>query len=440
MLKKTKPINKKNKEANLKFIKINIICILLMFVFPAFLNNIKADTTSDYQKKIKELQEQQEANKTQITSAEQKVEEYNKELETIDKDIANYSKNLEELQTKLDEINETIKNYEASLQNSSQKHNSAQDIYTTRLRAIYENGIPNVMDLLVTSQGVSDFFSRMNVYSSVLDYDKSLIGNIQNEKEYTDNIKKEIETEKLQIDQLTYDKEKTANTLETAKTYREAKVTALNSNKSTLEKQNELLKQQEIAAKKKMEEEIAKALAASKSNFSGTFSGQFTWPVPGVYKVNAMYRDKEYVKMCGIQHYGLDVGSGYGKAIVAAADGEVDVAKYNTGGYGYYILINHGKISSDGSVYRTLYGHNSTLLVSEGQRVTKGQKIALSGNTGFSTGAHLHFEVRKYSGASFTTIDPMNYFSSSGAPFTYWTTTTNKIISYPFDNLKNYQY
>ena len=423
--------------------KIAISMFLFILVLPALFSIVKADAASDYQKKIQELQKQQEANKNKITSVEQKVDDYNKELETIDSDIANYSKNLEELQIKLDEINETIKTYEDSLQNSAQQYNSAQDIYTTRLRAIYENGIPNVMDLLFTSNGIAEFFSRMNVYSSVLDYDKSLIGNIKSEKEYKDKIKEEIEEEKLEINQLTYDKEKTAGSLEAAKTYREAKVDSLNSDKTDLEKKNELLKQQEIAAKKKMEEEIAKALAAKlaagkkNSNFNGVFNGQFTWPVPGVYQINAMYKDKEYLSLVGMQHTGFDIGAGSGRAVVATADGEVDVAKYNNGGYGYYLLIDHGKISSDGSTYRTLYGHNSTLLVSEGQKVTKGQKIALSGNTGNSSGAHLHFEVRKYKGGSFSTIDPMNYFSSSGAPFTYL--TYNKIISYPFGNTGKYQ-
>ncbi len=431
-----------------KITKKSILLLTIIVIFISFFSNIEAVTSADYQKKIEELKKQQQQTTTQITSVEEKVEKYNKEVETLDSEIDNYSKTLDQLQTKLDEINEKIKTYESNLQNSAQQYNSAKELYETRLRAIYENGIPNVMDLLVTSNGIADFFSRMNVYSSVIEYDQSLIGNIQNEKEYTDNIKKEIENEKLQIDQITYDKEKTAGLLESAKAVKEATVEVLNSDKANLEKKNALLKQQEIAAKKQMEEEIAKELQARIEaerkkggvTYTGNFNGAFTWPTPGVYQVNAMYKDKEYLAEVGIPHYGMDVGARTGNSVVAAADGVVEFSRYNKGGYGYYIMINHGKISSDGSVYRTIYGHNSSLLVSEGQKVVKGQRIALSGNTGFSSGAHLHFEVRRYSSAtttSYSTVDPMNYFISSGAPFTYL--SNGRIISFPYGNLKQYQ-
>ena len=84
----------------------------------------------------------------------------------------------------------------------------------------------------------------------------------------------------------------------------------------------------------------------------------------------------------------------FGKPIVAAETGTVIVAGYNAGGYGNYVMIDHGKCTSDGNNYITLYGHASALAVAKGDKVTKGQTIAYVGSTGNSTGPHLHFEMR----------------------------------------------
>lgn len=88
------------------------------------------------------------------------------------------------------------------------------------------------------------------------------------------------------------------------------------------------------------------------------------------------------------RHSGLDIAGPVGTAIYAAESGTVETAGWNKGGYGYYIIINHG------NGMRTLYGHASKLYVSAGQKVTRGQTIMAMGSTGRSTGPHLHFEVR----------------------------------------------
>ena len=87
-------------------------------------------------------------------------------------------------------------------------------------------------------------------------------------------------------------------------------------------------------------------------------------------------------------HSGMDLAVPTGTSVRAALPGTVTVSTYNQGGYGYYVMIDHGNGLS------TLYGHNSQLLARVGQTVEAGDVIALSGSTGRSTGPHLHFEVR----------------------------------------------
>lgn len=119
----------------------------------------------------------------------------------------------------------------------------------------------------------------------------------------------------------------------------------------------------------------------------GVTKGRFIWPVVGLFTVYSWYGWRNLG-----WHSGIDIsGSGAsGALIVAAESGTVITSGWNDGGYGYYVIIEH----SDG--VRTLYGHclSGSLMVKAGDKVSTGQAIARVGNTGYSFGAHLHFEVR----------------------------------------------
>jgi murein DD-endopeptidase MepM/ murein hydrolase activator NlpD len=108
---------------------------------------------------------------------------------------------------------------------------------------------------------------------------------------------------------------------------------------------------------------------------------QFIRPASG-------YLSSRYGRRWGRNHNGIDIAGSHGSAIKAAAAGTVTYSGWMSG-YGNYVIIDHG------NGYQTAYGHNSSLLVSKGQRVSQGQTIAKMGNTGRSTGTHLHFEIKK---------------------------------------------
>jgi len=125
---------------------------------------------------------------------------------------------------------------------------------------------------------------------------------------------------------------------------------------------------------------------SASSDYVTSFFGTRLHPILGIYKT----------------HTGIDIGAGYGTAILAAADGVVTTAAYDAGGYGNYIIIDHGNGN------KTLYAHMSQMSAAVGQTVTQGQTIGFVGSTGLSTGPHLHFEV--YVGG--TRVDPLLYFSN----------------------------
>ena len=126
-------------------------------------------------------------------------------------------------------------------------------------------------------------------------------------------------------------------------------------------------------------------------------TGTFRWPTSG--RITSYFGGRSSPGGIGsTNHKGIDIAGSYGTPIYAADGGTVVYAGWMSG-YGYLVQINHG------NGYVTYYGHNSSLLVSVGQHVYKGQQIARMGSTGNSTGNHCHFEVR-YNGVA---KNPLNY-------------------------------
>ena len=134
-------------------------------------------------------------------------------------------------------------------------------------------------------------------------------------------------------------------------------------------------------------------VATGSSYGSEQIAANFVWPTRGTLSSN-------YGRRWGRMHQGIDIAGPIGTPVVAAADGVIVASSYQGGGYGNVIDIQH----SDGSLTR--YGHNNRLIASVGQAVKQGQHVADMGNTGRSTGPHLHFEIHPGGGSA---VNPLAY-------------------------------
>lgn len=141
-----------------------------------------------------------------------------------------------------------------------------------------------------------------------------------------------------------------------------------------------------------VEPTVTQALKGTKEKPKTASTGTYRYPVSG-YTITSRYgyRGKEF-------HTGVDLAVPYGTAVKAADGGTVTFAGYK-GNYGYLVIITH----DNGS--QTYYAHNSSLLVSAGDKVYQGQQIAKAGSTGRSTGSHCHFEIR----INGSTVNPLSY-------------------------------
>lgn len=404
-------IEKRIKKSIIAFSVVTVLTVPGVFA---------ANKVQEYNAELEKVKQQEKENAAKLSGVEKELAEYNYEIAELDGEMDKYSRQLAELQLKVEEVNKKLSENESALQNSAQVYNAAEDMYAIRLRSIYENGIPSFFDILFASKGVTDFFSRMNVYTSILDYDKSLVTNMKSQKEYIDYIKKDIEVQKLQLDQLKYDTQKSTDALNSTMTAKQNKVKELENSQSSLKANSELLAQKRQDALRKVEDEVARVIAESRQNSSGgtTFTGSdYAWPVPGYTIITTRFGEVyNLVNPAGSAHTGTDIaGSGiFGKPILAMQSGTISVATYSNYGYGNYVMINHGVNAEDGKTYITLYGHCSSLAVSKGQAVVKGQVIGYVGSTGNSTGPHLHLEVR----INGKITDPLKYFPAMS--FTYY--------------------
>ena len=393
------------------------------------INCISADSLSDAQQKKQNIQNQITTNNKKISSTESEATEYLKQVDELNKKISEYTNNLSNLEDKVDAVNKKIGEYENDLQNSSQRYSSAEDLYAVRLRSIYENGMPNVIDILFESKGITDFFSKLNVYQSVVEYDKSMVNNIVGGCEL-DVLIKRVERGLNEKTSLLYldtryqqgklnKKQLLDYKMALKEADKQAKVNELNKSKEKLQAVNTVLNKEAEDLNNQIAAEIAareKKKSESKSRSDGSSSivasnGKFDWPLKGYGKNRITATFPKYSD--GTRHDGIDIGVPVGTPVYAAAAGEVVVSKYYlTGnydgsyrdGYGNYVMIDHGD-------YYTLYGHlQYKKVVSAGQSVSKGQLIAYTASTGNSTGPHLHFEVRKSSSYG-SAVNPMQFFN-----------------------------
>lgn len=405
-----------------------------------------------------------EANKG-AESEKEKQENITKQISVVEKTIQKYDEKINKFQEDINDLTESIHKSEISIKDKEEEIEQGIEDFKKRIRVMYVSGSSSYTDILIGADDFYDMLMKIELVKKVADHDNSMIDNLialkkqyeadkkaleEDKKELEDKLdkqKKEREKQEKQKDKLDVLYEKS----ETMEAKLKADAVAFNKNQAQLKKEQEkfeadlqqlfieqeAIKKKEEEEKRKREEEERKrqeALAQQQNNGwstggnanSGTTTNtsqgstnnsdhgyvdksMFTWPVPGFYHISYGVGWR-----WGAYHAGIDIYSDNirGAKICAAADGTViravngcphDYGKNGScgcgGGYGNYCIIDHG------NGYWTLYGHSEGITVSVGQTVKQGDVLGTVGSTGYSTGPHLHFEVR----INGVAVDPTNY-------------------------------
>ncbi|MCL2740305.1 MAG: peptidoglycan DD-metalloendopeptidase family protein, partial [Oscillospiraceae bacterium] len=282
----------------------------------------------------------------------------------------------------ISELASQIKDKEKEITTAQKLIEEKQAKFKQRVRVQYEEGSVGYIKSFFEAESMNDLLYRYAIVQEVLIHDKDLIDQMERAKRAIEEAKAAIEDNKVQTEgqkkQLD-DKKR----LETSKQQEQQKIiNDLQKDQDAWQKQLDAAQAAEAALKRQI------AANASNSNSSTYTGGKFDWPVPSSYRITSEFSAARTHPVLGVvrRHDGIDIGAPSGSNIVAAGDGTVLFAGWN-GGYGNCVIIDHG------GGYTTLYGHASSLLVSSGAKVSRGQVIAKVGSTGVSTGPHLHFEV-----------------------------------------------
>ena len=288
----------------------------------------------------------------------------------LQKEIEELEESKEDIQDKVFILNNEISTYKGEMRKNDAKINEKNKSLANNLKWLFASKDNELlMSSLFNSSNIKDFLVSYNNAEMFILKTNEKISNLMDDNQALDYNRFDVVNQKALLTALTNDV----------------------SNKEALliEKHNELvalLKSEEVALMQQSYMSMDSIRSrGSKYNYKGQRTGGMIPPCEGT--ITSPWGDRVHPIFGQTKHHaGVDIGVDYGVPIVASANGVVTMASWY-GGYGKVVMLDHG------SGIKTLYGHNSKILVKEGDIVQQGQVIALAGSSGYSTGPHCHFEV-----------------------------------------------
>ena len=425
-----------------------IVCLMLILIIITSANSAFAVTAEEQQ-----LKNQEQENNDKKKEAEDKKQEVQEAKESTQKEVNNINSQIQDYQSEITNLdiqianaNQQIEDSNAKLEKAQKEYESQQKMLEERIVALYEAGDTTYLDILLSSESLTDFISSYYIVSEIAQCDLDLLKEIDKQKNEIETAKKEIEESKKTLTTAKASKQQVSTQLEEKKSEKTTYVSQLSSQEQELQKEIDQLtqdnmqiqkniaaaqakykKQLEELAKKKAQEEQARRNNSNnnKNNGSTNHSGSttnnnagssttknsngFIRPVSGgSISTNGYYSSGRF-------HGAIDYAVSSGTPVYAAADGVVLSVGNLTYSYGTHVIIQHA------NGLQTIYGHGTagSVSVSPGQIVSQGQVIMKSGSTGNSSGPHLHFEVRRspynysYRATKYgddSRVNPNNYF------------------------------
>ena len=311
-------------------------------------------------------------------------------------------KQIKLLMDQIDLCDTILKQKEKEVEAAKQKETAQLEKFRARVRGMEENENYSILDLLLTSSSIGEFISAMEDMQVIVESDKKLADDYMAAREEAERVRNEylsVKNEyKEHLDVLNAEQGKLERQIAEA----DALIISLEEDTESAIAEYEISIASEDKMAKYLDEMSLQYAHEQDAELRGVYSdSQFIWPVPSCTLLTSPYGYRihpilDYERL----HAGLDIGAKFGEEIIAADGGTVLIAEYSDS-YGNFVLIDHG------DRYSTAYGHMSEIAVEAGQEVKQGELIGYIGSTGWSTGPHLHFEIR----LDGERIDPEEFFS-----------------------------
>ncbi len=399
---------------------IKTVCLVMALVLTLtaiFTADVGAATKSEIQNEISKLEQESKQLEAEIKQLQGKINKQTELKTAIERKMANVQSQIDACNRQINSINSKIAANKAEIAKNEKQIEADKLAFKKRLRAIYMSNSGGSIQVLLGAEDFSDFLQLSQLTASVSAHDKKMIEELVAEIKKIEE--KQKENKKLLEEQVTVKEKIAAKKAELAQ--EESEIQSVIS--SIRKDQNEVKDENAEVEKelKQMQKELQAILSASGNTSTNVvYDGKdFLWPTPTVNRISSYYGWR-----WGRSHNGIDIANGncWGDKIVAIADGVVTTysnnCRHNYGkkpartccgnGYGNYITINHG--TKNGKTYVAYYAHMSSVSVSLGSKVKKGQIIGYVGSTGRSTGAHLHFGIA----VNGSWVNPMNFYKKVG--------------------------
>lgn len=402
-----------------KFLRLFTVFMSAVMLFTVASFQPSAASASEIRQNISALEQKSKELESQIKSLQGQINSQQQLKNAIEQKIAVVQQQINICNTEINRINSAIAKNKAEIDKKNKEIEADKLAFKKRLRAIYMSNSGSNIQILLGADDFSEFLQLSQLTSAMAARDKKLINELLDAIEEIE--KKQKQNDKLLEEQIEIKKiiSEKQSELQGESNKIQAVINKIDSTQGKLENTNAQIEKQIKA--------YNATLAAMTSTNGTDFvydGGDFLWPTPGYYRISAGFQSNDAVHRGN--HNGIDItgnGTGViaGAKIIAISDGVVtrsngscphNYPKYGScgcgGGYGNYVTINHG--TKNGRTYVATYGHMSSIAVSAGATVKKGQVIGYVGTTGWSTGYHLHFGLA----VNGVWHNPMNYFKRVG--------------------------
>ena len=361
------------------------------------------------QEELETIEAQREVLETRRDNIEKKVSELSashasalEQKAALDERNQITLKQIKLLMDQIDLCDTILKQKEKEVEAAKQKETEQLEKFRARIRSMEENENYSILDLLLTSSSIGEFISAMEDMQVIVDSDKKLADDYIAAREEAERVRNEylsVKNEyKEHLDVLNAEQGRLERQIAEA----DALIISLEEDTESAIAEYEISIASEDKMAKYLDEMSLQYAHEQDAELRGVYSdSQFIWPVPSCTLLTSPYGYRihpilDYERL----HAGLDIGAKFGEEIIAADGGTVLIAEYSDS-YGNFVLIDHG------DRYSTAYGHMSEIAVEAGQEVKQGELIGYIGSTGWSTGPHLHFEIR----LDGERTDPEEFFS-----------------------------
>ncbi len=373
------------------------------------------DKVDESEKKVAELEKQQAQQEEIINELNNQIAKLNDQLDNVRGQQTIINGDIKDTEKKIAELVQEIAELDAEIAQKDLEIDETIKIFCERMRANYMAGETSVLEMFTSSSTISGFLNRIELFKRITESDQKLVDKLNKEIKEIEEMQQKLEekkasaeAEKEALENKKIDLQAAENELNSTQAIIVAKSNEVNKKLASLNYQT---KQLEISIDKynkemdNIEDEIEAFLKAQQNaaNSSGGSINHgsaasnistkgWAWPVPysNSYITSPYGYRSDPISGQYKFHSGIDISmpSAKGKKLVATKAGTVIRAVHSNSGYGNYVMIDHG------GGYVSLYGHCNSLAVKVGDKVSQNQVVAYIGTSGYSTGPHVHFEIR----------------------------------------------